>query len=132
MPHSTFRRVFLIGRFAIKVPQPRFVFRGLCCNRWERELWHRWRPVFQWETLCPILFADPLGLVVVMSRAEQPVTDEEIRAIPLEFPEPTYKVEPKDFGRLNGRVLAVDYGLPLPNEVSEARQYYAKASGGGE
>jgi hypothetical protein len=131
MPHGAFRRVFLIGRFAIKVPRPRFALRGLCCNRWEREMWQRWRSVFGWENLCPILFADPVGLVVVMPRAEQPVTDDEIRtATPLYFPEPTYKYDAQDFGRVNGRVLAVDYGLPLPDTVSEARQHYAQVSAG--
>jgi hypothetical protein len=94
-------------------------------------MWHRWRPVFGWKGLCPILFADPLGLVVVMWRAEQPVTDDEVKAtIPVDFPEPTYKVKPEDFGRVNGRVLAVDYGLPLPDTVSEARQHYAQVSAG--
>jgi hypothetical protein len=65
-------------------------------------------------------------LVVVMPRAEQPVTDDEIRtATPLYFPEPTYKYKPEDFGRVNGSMLALDYGLPSRDTVSEARHYYA-------
>jgi hypothetical protein len=129
VPCGNFRYVFLIGPFAVKVPRPRFALQGLCCNRWEREVWYRWRPVFRWENLCPIVFADPLGLVVVMPRAEQPVTDDEIKAAtPDYFPEPTYEYKAQDFGRLNGRVVALDYGLPLEDTVSEARQYYAEMS----
>ena len=127
MPHGAFRRVFLVGPFAIKVPRPRLPLHGMCSNRWEREMWHRWRPVFRWKSLCPVVFADPLGLVVVMRRAEQPVTEDEIKTtIPVDYPEPTYKVKPEDFGRVSGHVLAVDYGLPVPDTVSEARSYYTK------
>lgn len=92
-------------------------------------MWRRWRPVFQWENLCPILFADPLGLVVVMPRARQPVTDDEIKAATNDcFPEPTYEYKAQDFGRVNGRVLALDYGLPRLDTISEARQYYDQMS----
>jgi hypothetical protein len=77
----------------------------------------RWRPVFGWGNLCPILFADPVGLVVVMPRAEQPVTDDEIgTATPLYFPEPTYKYKPEDFGRVWSCPVSVD-GLTLGSQA---------------
>ena len=123
------RRVFLLGRITIKVPRPRSVLHGLRCNRWEREMWYRWRPVFGWESLCPILFADPLGLVVVMPRAQQRVTVEEIQAAtPVYFPEPTYETKAEVFGLVNGRVLALDYGLPERDIVTKMRAYYADLS----
>ena len=129
MPHGAFRRAFLLGPFTIKVPRLRFVLHGLRCNRWEREMWYRWRPVFGWESLCPILFADALGLVVVMPRVQQPVTLEEIEAaVPVYFPEPTYETKAEAFGLVNGRVLALDYGLPERDIVSEMRGYYADMS----
>jgi hypothetical protein len=123
------RRVFLLGRFTIKVPRARSVLHGLRCNRWEREMWYRWRLVFGWESLCPILFADPLGLVVVMPRAQQRVTEEEIHAAtPVYFPEPTYEAKTEVFGLVNGRVLALDYGLPGRDAVTKMRAYYAELS----
>jgi hypothetical protein len=130
MGHDIFRRVIALGPFAFKVPRPRSVLHGLRCNRWEREMWYRWRPVFGWENLCPILFADPLGLVVVMPRAQHPVTLEEIQAAtPVHFPEPTYETKAEAFGLVNGRVLALDYGLPGRDTVSKMRAYYADMSG---
>ena len=92
-------------------------------------MWYRWLPLFGWESLCPILFADPLGLVVVMPRAQQPVTLEEIQAAtPVYFPEPTYETKAEAFGLVNGRVLALDYGLPWRDTVSKMRAYYADMS----
>jgi hypothetical protein len=88
MPYGVFRRVILIGRFVVKVPRVRAGLSGRRCNRWGREMWRTWRAVFGWENLCPITFADPLGLVVVMPRASQPVTFEEVKAAtPGYFPE---------------------------------------------
>jgi hypothetical protein len=72
MPHGVFRRVIFVGHLAIKIPRVRNILRGMRCNRWEREMWRVWRPVFHWETLCPVLLADPLGLFIVMPRAKQP------------------------------------------------------------
>jgi hypothetical protein len=93
-------------------------------------MWYRWRPVFGWESLCPILLADPLGLVVVMPRPQQPVTVEQIEtATPIYFPEPTYETKADAFGVVDGRVLAIDYGLPWRNTVTEVRAYYEDMSG---
>jgi hypothetical protein len=125
MPHGDFRRVILIGRIALKFPRLRNLTKGLRCNRWEREMWRTWRPVFGWKNLCPVIFADPLGLVVVMPRAMQPVTADEVDAeTPDSYPDTTSETKPDDFGRVEGRLLALDYGLPYADMVAERRAYY--------
>lgn len=127
MPSGVFRRVILVGRFAIKIPHWRNAFSGLRCNRWEREMWFTWRPIFGWQNLCPIRFADPLGLVVVIPRATQPVTFEDVvAATPDYYPDITSEMKAVDFGWVEGRVLALDYGLPYADAVRERRAYYVE------
>jgi len=88
-------------------------------------MWRHWRRRFKWTCLCPILFADRFGIVVVMRRAEQPVSLDEIEAVaePL-YPDITCEWKPQDCGRLRGRVVALDYGLPDEASITERRQYY--------
>jgi hypothetical protein len=127
MPHGVFRRVIVLGGFAFKLPRLREFARGMRCNRWEREMWYVWRPKYRWENLCPILFADPFGLLVVMARAAQPVTFEEVRAEdPDYYPGITAEAKPEDYGRLNGRIVAVDYGWPDADMVAGRRAYYLR------
>jgi hypothetical protein len=129
MPHGAFRRVLLIPGYAVKLPRLRTVFHGLRCNRWEREVWRVWRPIFGWPNLCPVLLADPLGLFVVMPRADQPVTFAEVvEATPDCYPEPTNETKVEDFGRVDGRVVALDYGLPWADAIVEARARWDKLS----
>jgi hypothetical protein len=66
MPYGAFRYVFRFGRVAVKVPRPTRLAAAMHCNRWEREMWQRWRLKFRWPHLCPIHFADRFGFVVVM------------------------------------------------------------------
>lgn len=128
MPSGSFRNVILIGRFALKIPHFRNAALGLRCNRWEREMWRIWRPVFGWKNLCPILFADPFGLIVLMPRAMQPVTFEEvITATPDYYPDVTAEAKPEDFGRVGSEVLVLDYGLPYSDWVIRRREYYTDA-----
>ncbi len=88
-------------------------------------MWYHWRPIFGWDNLCPIVFADPIGLVVVMPRATQPVTfDDVVAATPDHYPDTTSETKPADFGRLGNRVFALDYGLPYADSVAERRTYY--------
>lgn len=129
MPSGVFRQVILVGRFAVKLPRFRNVSSGLRCNRWEREMWRIWRPIFRWKNLCPIKYADPLGVLVVMPRAAQPVTPEDVvAATPDYYPETTSETKPEDFGRLGGCVVALDYGLPDADMVRERRAYYVQMS----
>ena len=125
MPSGVFRRVFLLGGFAVKLPRFKHFSSGLRCNRWEREMWLRWRPLFGWENLCPVAFADPLGFFVLMPRAAQPVTFEQVvAATPDYYPDITAETKPEDFGRIAGQVVALDYGLPSADLVRERRGYY--------
>lgn len=129
MPVGVFRRVILIGAIALKIPRWRNFIRGLRCNRWEREMWRTWRPVFRWDNLCPVLFADLVGLVVVMPRASQPVTSDEVDAAMGDYdPDVTSETKVEDFGCLGKRVVVLDYGLPDDDMVRERRAYYEKMS----
>ena len=125
MQLGMYRVVFLIGNKAIKFPRPKNFTQGMRCNRWEREIWKRWRPMFGWANLCPIKFADPFGLVVVMSRAEQPVTFDEVKAATTDdYPGVMMETKQENFGRLAGKVLVLDYGLHDSDLVLQQRSYY--------
>ena len=102
------REVFLVGRWAVKVPSFRcwrLFLTGLLCNMQERE-WSRTND----PRLCPVKYSCPGGWWVVMPRCE-PITgeqSEQAAAACSDLP-----VEPKtcSFGRLpDGRIVAVDYG----------------------
>ena len=88
-------------------------------------MWHKWRPIFGWRTLCPIYFSDPLGLIVVMPRATQPVSQEDVDALPDYHPTITAELKADDYGLLLDNVLALDYGLPDKDMVQQRRDYYA-------
>ena len=126
MPVGTFRRVFPFYRAVIKVPRIRKLSAGLRCNRWEREIWRKWRPRFpQWTMLCPVVAAGPFGLFLVMRKASQPVTeheaDEFVKNAP--YPDTDCEGKPADLGRIDGRVVALDYGLSDADVVVERRRY---------
>ena len=127
MPSGAFRTVLLIGNFAVKLPQPRNFLKGMRCNRWEREMWTCWQPIFQWKTLCPVYVSDPFGLFILMPRATQPVSVEEIDALPDYHPLISAELKADDYGRLKGHVLALDYGLWDQDMVDEKRNYYLKS-----
>jgi hypothetical protein len=94
-------------------------------------MWRIWRPKFQWTNLCPVKFASPWGLILVMARAEQPVTSEEIEAsdsddyldIDVEYD------KPENWGRLNGAIVAIDYGLWDAQAVHDRREYLGTRPG---
>ena len=112
------REVFLVGRWAVKLPKLhrgwRQFLRGLLSNMEEREFSAK-----GYREFCPVVFSLPGGWLVIMRRTES-CTDEflagfdRLRFIMPEdgrlFPE----VEPKDdsFGMLDGDVVIVDYGSP--------------------
>lgn len=89
-------------------------------------MWFRWRRVFGWQTLCPIHFADPLGLIVVMSYAEQSASQDEIDALPDYYPAPTVEPKLNSYGRLGESVVALDYGLTHATSVADKRAYYQR------
>lgn len=119
----------LVGNIALKMPRLRYLLLGLRCNRWEREMWFKWRLIFKWENLCPIKFADPIGLIVIMPKAKQPVSFEQvIEETPDYYPDITCEIKPEDFGCVRDNIYALDYGLPDRDMVIERRKYYEKMS----
>lgn len=116
--HGTTRVTLCVGRYAIKMAKSA---RGLACNRYERALWKR-TTIARRAMLCPILASLPLGLAVVMPKA-QPLTECEKKLL-IEtdgFPDWDYKppdesapfeYKASDWGRLNGRLVALDYSAP--------------------
>jgi hypothetical protein len=123
------RRVVLTTRHALKFPRLRHPMCGLRSNLWEREMWYRWRPIFRWDTLCPVLFADRLGIVLVMPRAgpaDPTAVDAAIERDGEFYPQPTTEFLPAGYGMMNGRVVCFDYGLADADMVRERRTYYAE------
>lgn len=91
-------------------------------------MWSTWRPKFGWTYLCPVLWAAPDGSVLVMQRAKQDVTAEEIATLENndEHPRPECESKVEDWGRLeDGRVVILDYGYACDNEgaIRAARAY---------
>ena len=107
------RIVITTKRFAFKIPnfcEWRLFLHGLLANIQER--------VFSstdWVELCPVLFALPCGLLVVMPKAEA-LSDEEFLNMDIDkFCNHKNYVVPVEhkassFGLLNGRIVAIDYG----------------------
>lgn len=125
MPYGAFRRVFSVGSIVIKVPRPRAFGSALRCNRWEREMWRKWRRKFGWENLCPVLFADPLGLFVVMPKAEAVTFEDVIAADRDYYPDIHVEMKAEDWGRIDDLVVVVDYGLSGADCVRKRRRYLA-------
>jgi hypothetical protein len=104
---GTSREVLLVGRWAVKLPSARCWRLFLCglLGNMQEALWSGFD-----SGLCPVRWAFPGGLVVVMPRCE-PLTAAEFDALD-RSPWADLPVEAKacSFGRLGGRVVAVDYG----------------------
>jgi hypothetical protein len=115
------RNVLLTSRYAIKIPRvfpwSWILFRlGFQCNRLERRygcLGH--------QKLCPVLFADRWGILVIMPRCEpakplEPYRDLSSRAMcQVEWDYWNSQGLPFDnyyfnFGYYEGRLVALDYG----------------------
>ena len=115
------RLVFLIGGIAIKVPCIKRasvltrwgqILQGRNCNRAERAAWKERK----YPNLCPIVCADFSGWIVVMLRAEAPMSDDDFDEWyhsddwPHVYGEETpYELGGKDAGRLpSGRRVMID------------------------
>lgn len=108
------RTVVLTKRWVIKLPCLvygwKYFLYGFLANMQEA-VWSGFD-----EKLCPIRYAAPGGAFVIMPRCE-PLTDDEFTA---EVPEDWHRLEgggelPVEiktcsFGRLSGKIVAVDYG----------------------
>ena len=105
------RWVLLAGRWAAKVPRPtsyRSLLLGLLANMQEARF-----SAFGDDRVCPVVFALPRGLLVIMPRCA--VLTRNLTAAERErFFGAEYIVPAEDkassFGWLNGRLVAIDYG----------------------
>lgn len=110
---GTHRTTWLIGKYAIKIPvlvEWRLFLLGLLANMQEAQF-----SACKWPELCPVVFRVPGGFLNVMCRAE-PLTREEFFALDYEafVDAEDYHVPVENkldsFGKLEGRIVAVDYG----------------------
>jgi hypothetical protein len=109
------RRVYLIGNFAIKTPLPGREGSGRAANLSEAQIWATEKR----DRLCPVLFCDPTGDLLVMPRARM-VTREEFEGFDISTllgpyaPGTKADVEYKaaSFGYLGERLVVVDYAEP--------------------
>ena len=104
------REVFLTRRWAVKIPSVRcwrLFLTGLLANLHE-SLW--WTASGRDPRLCPVRWAAPGGLVLVMPRAD-PITDAEYDALDLmAFEGLPADHKAANFGRFGGRIVMLDYG----------------------
>lgn len=101
------RLVIVTRRYAIKLPALRcwrdFLF-GLI-NNLNEVAWHREHPSY-----CPVILAAPLGLLLVMPRADI-LDDASFDMVAAELPiAPGAEHKASTWGWLYGRLVAVDYG----------------------
>lgn len=107
---GTNRWVILTRSYAFKFPALyswRAFLYGLLNNMNERSWWEAGKPL-----ACPVLWGLPGGFLIVMPRCE-PLSEEEFKALKLEaywFTGIAVEAKPDSFGKLNGLVVAVDYG----------------------
>jgi hypothetical protein len=117
--HGTTRLVLCIGAYAIKIAKGR---RGRICNLYESALWKRTTKVRR-QMLCPVLATMPLGVALLMPRA-QPLTEKEKTSLidADDFPDWDYvppdetapfEYKASDWGRLDGKLVALDYSAPV-------------------
>lgn len=107
------REVFLFWGMAIKIPSFRsysLFLRGLLCNLEERYWWRETKDA----CLCPIKFADPFGLMVIMRRAEV-LTAGEVEELQSLLDGDYFAMIPHEskainYGKLKNRIVCLDYG----------------------
>lgn len=114
---GTTRNVFLIWKYAIKIPnifdfEWRLFLLGLLANMQEVSFSKMNNPKF-----CPIIFSLPMGFLVIMKRAEQ-MTDKDfetkinylsewIKEDNFEIP---CELKSTSFGYLDDKIVVFDYG----------------------
>ena len=109
------RWVFLIGRFAFKIPSlysyKNFLW-GLLANMQEKEF----NSIDELkDRLCPVIFYIPFGLLVVMPRARvlkiDEISKEELEKFcTLEEKYIPAELKHDSFGYFKGKLVAIDYG----------------------
>ncbi len=112
------REVFLTKRYAFKIPKLRygwkFFLTGLLANMQERTF-----STAGWPELCPIVFSIPGGWLNVQRRAASLTPHEwqnfdrdlfEYGSIERGYIVPIGDWKAENFGVIDGRIVAVDYG----------------------
>ena len=95
-------------------------------------MWRTWRLKYGWPHLCPIIYADRFGFFVVMPRAVKDVTSRvEIDNADPDDIYPAITAEPKfdDWGRVNGRVVALDYGEVIDAQMAKEKRALLRTHG---
>lgn len=90
-------------------------------------MWLKWRLHFNWESLCPVLFADCFGIVLIMPRADEANRDAIDATIDRDgecHPQPTTEFTPEGYGRIGDHIVCFDYGLADADMVRERRDYF--------
>lgn len=107
------RRVFLIGRYAVKVPRVTNMLHFLygCYGNWsERQYCRMMKGVDDnqfYNLVAPSLFCSWFGLIQIQRRVDQPIRDDEDISYLLEVS--GGETKPPNFGYFNGRVVCCDY-----------------------
>ena len=66
-----------------------------------------------------------------MTRATQPVTIADIEQANYDYyPDITAETKASSYGRVNGTILALDYGLENIDDIDKRREYYKKFNSG--
>jgi hypothetical protein len=111
---GTTRRVVIIGPLAFKFPRSAS---GRSCNLYEAECYASASPENR-HLLCPVVWSAPSGWLLVM-RAAEPLSSEEGETFippPWDYVPHTdgcpWESKPEDWGRLQGKLVAVDYSAP--------------------
>jgi hypothetical protein len=113
--------VWVLGSLAFKIAIGE---RGRRCNRYEADLFRDSNDDRR-AMLCPVIWCDPIGLVLI-AQAARSLTDAEYSYLMENdaFPDWDYipsrdrdghpfEFKQSDWGSLNGRVVAVDYSAPV-------------------
>jgi hypothetical protein len=102
----------LTKSLAIKIARPTgwtHFLHGLLSNLQERTF-----AKTGWPELCPVLFADPLGLIVIMPRAVPLTSWDELPYVEGFVHKEDYslpvEIKLDSFGWLKGKIVAIDYG----------------------
>lgn len=113
---GTTRTVLLVGKYAIKIPRFwhqykghkwKMFLRGILANI-DENYW--WKHSQQKEKLCPVIWVSPLGLLLVMLRAEK-LTESEYDKTKLDKEFCSLPLDNKiiNFGKINDKTVLIDY-----------------------
>jgi hypothetical protein len=117
--HGTTRFALCFGNYAVKFARGS---RGRAANRAENVEWERATPERR-EMLCPMLWASPFGLFNLMQRAVPLTRTQQLALLERDgFPDWDYmpggpsspfEYKESDWGYVDGRLVALDYAVPV-------------------